>query len=853
VPLPTVSPGGGRSKYGWYRADKHKIAINWNAGPKTILHEYLHALTMRGLLRSPELNRALGDVAIALRNHPLAKEAFPNSTLYGSTNSYEAVAELFSPAFLPLAARIRISELNLPADTLATIERLGLKPQNTVAQLLARATEAILKALGVTKVDKNILDFIQQAAGEAAYATVAVSNALQEQSPDGQMLRSERPQVGLQEDGQGNQEYQEPAVAGEEEKVAQRNAQADTYSQLPLAERQRLLAERTAEGERLIASGAATSESLAAINSDIAALAESVSMRAEGVREGSPVTRAAEYLYGIGHPATSAEQRRQVVQGFYAGTLPAGMQAAIETSGVGLTIEGSERNMAPWALAALRGDSGVLSLIASNPMDVGKGAAENARAVLRMFKEAGTAMPAIKLVDQVSGENAENVPAQYNPTTHTIEVTKNADVQTVVHEYLHAVTVAGLDSNTQEAKGLIALLDHVRNLLNEQVKREGGEPLYAGQDKYELLAEMFTPRFMAVAGRTALVAPKAGSLAASTLVRIQADPKGTIAQMVDKIIQAFLKLAGVKTVDNNIADIMGLIAQRVNALQAASDAPASVDTFDAPLAIAPSAMRAQANGRPTSAAMLANIQAGVPATPTTLGGALNQAWAQQDMGQVRTLWGKTLDRISEQFHDSVSPARRWIAALPLKPGVADTIINRLYLAPGRRDNLLAQAMADHGGNAMTKALFDARKGTKHTSETVQQWVGFWLTAKHAAAKNQMLVDRDTKAHAEAQAALALGQSALSAAQAALGQSPDSVTAQQAVNQATSNFVTLHKAEQTALDNLIARIDAVNNPDLNAGLNAPHVRGVAGGMTNAQAEGYISSRGSDSARQNTGGG
>jgi len=249
-------------------------------------------------------------------------------------------------------------------------------------------------------------------------------------------------------------------------------------------------------------------------------------------------------------------------------------------------------------------------------------------------------------------------------------------------------------------------------------------------------------------------------------------------------------------------------------------------------------MRAQANGRPTSAAMLANIQAGVPATPTTLGGALNQAWAQWDMGQVRTLWGKTLDRISEQFHDSVSPARRWIAALPLKPGMADTIINRLYLAPGRRDNLLAQAMADHGGNAMTKALFEARKGTKHTSETVQQWVGFWLTAKHAAAKNQMLVDRDTKAHAEAQAALALGQSALSAAQAALGQSPDSVTAQQAVNQATSNFVTLHKAEQDALDKLIARTDAVSNPDLNAGLNAPHVRGVAGGMTNAQAEGYI---------------
>jgi Large polyvalent protein associated domain 38 len=182
-----------------------------------------------------------------------------------------------------------------------------------------------------------------------------------------------------------------------------------------------------------------------------------------------------------------------------------------------------------------------------------------------------------------------------------------------------------------------------------------------------------------------------------------------------------------------------------------------------------------------------------------------KALAKGDETQTKNLKNKLNDAI----HDSQGPAKRWLQALPISANARERIINVLYLAPGKRDTILNNAMEKHGGDAMIKALAAIKKGAKGlTHETVTMWVGHWITANHVAEKNAMLVARRAQAHSDAAQAAAL----------------------------KPNDFRLKLKEAEALQAYTDQVKAVSSTNLDAGSEngPPHAMGVAGGMNNAQA-------------------
>lgn len=90
----------------------------------------------------------------------------------------------------------------------------------------------------------------------------------------------------------------------------------------------------------------------------------------------------------------------------------------------------------------------------------------------------------------VRGSNALGY---YDPASHSITLAKDAPVQTVLHEMVHAATSKWLDANPDHAitKDLDQLRQHVLDNLNPKI-RENAHLTYGLTDNHEMLAEAFT-------------------------------------------------------------------------------------------------------------------------------------------------------------------------------------------------------------------------------------------------------------------------------------------------------------------------------------------------------------------------
>jgi hypothetical protein len=241
--------------------------------------------------------------------------------------------------------------------------------------------------------------------------------------------------------------------------------------------------------------------------------------------------------------------------------------------------------------------------------------------------------------------------------------------------------------------------------------------------------------------------------------------------------------------------------------KAVNDGFSSIDQEVLPASAVPlsaATFKNQLTGRTSSASYIASISAGVNVQPVLQINKI-KALAKGDETQLKNV--KNI--LNDAIHDSQGPAKRWLQALPISANARERIINVLYLAPGKRDTILNNAMEKHGGDAMIKALAAIKKGAKGlTHETVTMWVGHWITANHVAEKNAMLVARRAKAHSDAAQAAAL----------------------------KPNDFRLKLKEAEALQAYTDQVKAVSSTNLDAGSEngPPHAMGVAGGMNNAQA-------------------
>jgi Large polyvalent protein associated domain 38/ADP-Ribosyltransferase in polyvalent proteins len=212
------------------------------------------------------------------------------------------------------------------------------------------------------------------------------------------------------------------------------------------------------------------------------------------------------------------------------------------------------------------------------------------------------------------------------------------------------------------------------------------------------------------------------------------------------------------------------------------------------------------HGRIAGADYINNIAAGVNVQPS-LNISRAKALMNNTTAENKALAGTWANKLSDAVHDSQGPAKRWVQSLPISAAARERIINILYLAPGKRDNVLNDALTKHGGNEMTKALAEIKKSTKGlTVETITSWAGHWITANHVAEKNAGLIAKRAEAHRAALAAVS----------------------------ARPNDFRLQLAAAKALQAYKDQVAAVSSTNLDAGALTPHVAGVAGGLNNAQA-------------------
>lgn len=173
------------------------------------------------------------------------------------------------------------------------------------------------------------------------------------------------------------------------------------------------------------------------------------------------------------------------------------------------------------------------------------------------------------------------------------------------------------------------------------------------------------------------------------------------------------------------------------------------------------------------------------------------AWADaymqaKDAKQRGQLMRHLADTVIETFVDSKIKVVRWAQGLPLPEQFKQRLIGDLQRSDTIR-SFLEKEVKDRFVSKMFKAVNDAAKANKLSTDQTKKLAGYWMTARYVAEANQMLISKDRTALLQAQAT---------------GDANQIAAAQQNLNE---------------------RIQ-----DVNGAIGAAKVRGVAGGMNNAEA-------------------
>lgn len=791
--------------------DPAYIALNKKlATPATIIHEYLHGLTVRGLefmnrSRNPEhmdVMEALDAIIEFIRQHPSVTNTRAG-TVYAAKNNSELLAEGLSGRVLPLTSNITVQDIinkgGLTNGAIRGLEILTNRQPTPLLALFTKARDYILNAMGLAAAKKGS---VSDAILSAADIAMGVQKQ-QVQRVDEENLLPGYTHLG--KNAQGNF-----ATSIDQLIVDATPVQDGIY--------------RTADGTMLD-----TNDSIAQVASNPAVQSLLKAQGFEGFRTEAGETFAlgsvdeeqlpaldkklvatmAQISYSITDPSTTDNQRLKYVAKFLNGTLEPALMEAVNRTGVGLTARAAIETQAPWAEAVMSGDDTLLQVLATSKSDVGEGVAEQARAVLRMYAESGQDMPRVVKIKGLIPFGKDTALGTYDPPTHMIEISDLADPGEVVHEYLHGVTQLGIDAakKSREGKALRAVMEYMVTTMRATAVRAGEAKPYGLTNEHELMGDMFKPALLRIAAQTPIGTPQSKQ-AQAMIAELMGERPGTMIELLDALIRKIVSFLGVKSVPNNMTELLSRVAARATdeTRKAVNAGFSSIDMEVLPANTVPLSMATlgkDIHGRIAGADYIASIAAGVNVQPTLTSSRMKALAAGQGD---KKLFG-VVDRLNDAVHDSQGPAKRWIQSLPISEGARERIINILYLAPGKRDNLLNKAMQENGGDAMVKALAVLARDSKGlTIETVTSWVGHWITANHVAEKNAMLVGRKAKAHA-------------AAVQAAL---------------AKPNDFRLKLKEAEALQAYKDQVAAVSSTNLDAGSQTPHIAGVAGGLNNAQA-------------------
>ena len=382
----------------------------------------------------------------------------------------------------------------------------------------------------------------------------------------------------------------------------------------------------------------------------------------------------------------------------------------VRNLGFGQQVSTASRTAGSWAQAARSSDNSLRTALEALTADqnAGRFNQEAARGLLDVYDAAGIPVPSKQYIG--SGGNRDSL-GSYDTVRHQVTLNSRSTPNAVNHEALHGLTSRGLfqialtaDNGNVQARNILTLLSELHAQMTERAQ-DSGVRLYGLRANYrsqltpeeletvtdaqlqalnygEMLAELMTPEFLALAATTEL-----GPLSAEAQAALQqvssTTPVSVLGALVD-MIEAMLQFIapGVTLPENSVANTL---------LQTSAWLSSLLDQQSAP-AVAQQAVDSQADGTP-SQNMTREVEA-PQRERSVITAELRRLRRQYQEGtitgdQFTAEVSRLMDR-EQQLRDS----RRWGQATRERARGPDYVRERLLNA--RRRNLLPEGVADMG-------------------------------------------------------------------------------------------------------------------------------------------------------------
>lgn len=271
-------------------------------------------------------------------------------------------------------------------------------------------------------------------------------------------------------------------------------------------------------------------------------------------------------------------------------TADTALATAVSNTGIGITATGDSQWAQAFRRSARNGDGGtVLAAIATDPV-LPATVRQGAQSVIDAYQASGIRLPQLRqLSERQAAPRDDGLPGgYYTPSGHQVRARADTSPHTLVHEYLHGLTVRGLDRmrqrQPQQARNMDALLNEIatqaRNALPDATR-----PGYAlteqvrerGHTGYELLAELFSPPYLDLMGRVQLDEAALTPAARAALDTLQQPSDGTLRSLFRRAVQKILSYAtprvpSERSLAQVLADVSQPLAQQTRESLAETDA-----------------------------------------------------------------------------------------------------------------------------------------------------------------------------------------------------------------------------------------------------------------------------------------
>lgn len=354
---------------------------------------------------------------------------------------------------------------------------------------------------------------------------------------------------------------------------------------------QRLQAFSAALTEEIAAAGEPAARAVQRISDQLAQQLDGSVGSAEGAAYASTLSASTSQIPGLSAAIERAAQR-------VGGLRPVdwdnargadALAAVINNTGIGVTADGDSRWAQAFRANNRDGDGGaVLAAIATDPV-LPATVRQGAQSVIDAYQAAGIRLPQLRaLTAREAAPRARGLPGgYYNREAHQVRSRADASPNTLIHEYLHGLTVRGLDRMRQRQPALARNMDALLNEIAAQALAAvpaGQRSGYAltegvrrrGHTGYELLAELFSPTYLDLMGRVQLDESALTSAARAALDTLQQPSDGTLRSLFRRAIQKIMsyvtpRVPSERSLAQVLADVSQPLAEQTRQSLAETD------------------------------------------------------------------------------------------------------------------------------------------------------------------------------------------------------------------------------------------------------------------------------------------